>query len=77
VHPVILESLAQQRLDDLRASSGSSRKGRSRKSTNRTSPQSPGPMGRAQARIGVWMVDTGSRLVAHGAGSSASAKVAL
>ena len=77
MHPVVLESLAQQRLEDLRASSGSSLKGRGRKSRNRTSPESPGPMGRAQARIGVWMVDTGSRLVAHGAGSSASARVAL
>ena len=73
MHPVILESLAQQRLDDLRASRCSSRGSRGRRPSKNSSPETPGPMGRAQAKVGVWMVDAGTRLVAHGDGTRAAA----
>jgi hypothetical protein len=72
VHPVILESLAQQRLDDLRASRCSSRGSRGRRPSKNNTPEIPGPMGRAQAKVGVWMVDAGTKLVDH-AGTRAAA----
>jgi hypothetical protein len=68
VHPIILESLAQQRLDDLRGSRRSSRGSRGRRPEKDSSSETSGPIGRAQTRVGVWMVDAGTKLAAHGEG---------
>ena len=72
MHPMVLESLTQQRLQDLR--SGISQ--RPHCQSTEASPshgQTPaagsedsvrvGPVGRTQAKMGLWMVETGSRMV--------------
>jgi hypothetical protein len=75
VHPSVLESLAQQRIEDLRSSSCSSRGSRGRRPSKNDSPSegTAGPIGRTQARLGTWMVDAGTKLVYHGAGAEAAA----
>jgi hypothetical protein len=75
VHPLILESLAEQRIDDLRASRSDRRGGRGRRPAKRSSGSGSNPMGRAQAKVGLWMVDTGTRLVKHGDGARVTASL--
>ena len=77
MHPMVLESLTQQRLQDLR-SGISQRPGCERTGTCRShgqtaaagsdSPVRVGPVGRTQAKMGLWMVETGARMVRSGGG---------
>ena len=70
MHPLIMESIAEQRLEDLRADRHPVTDDCPRRGPGRARSHSPhGPMGRAEARIGAWMVTTGSRLVRNGTGS--------
>ena len=73
MHPSVLESLTEQRIEELRASRSSYSGSRGRKLFGRNSPGAgtPGPVGRVQARFGTWMVDAGSKLVA-GSGAVSS-----
>jgi len=79
MHPMVLESLTQQRLQDLR--SGVSPRPRSHETgcagsegrdvaTGPSGPARVGPVSRTQAKMGLWMVETGSRLVRNGGGDS-------
>ena len=106
MHPMVLESLTEQRLEDLRSGisgmpgrsditkdptragiSGATPTdgGRDRRlavsqdsvsqdSVSQDSvsrdPVRVGPVGRTQARMGLWMVETGSRLVRNAGGSA-------
>jgi hypothetical protein len=64
MHPFVLESIAQQRLDDLKADRHGKVRDRRRDRRNRSSSGSgSGPIGRTQSRVGIWMVTTGWRLV--------------
>ncbi len=67
MHPLVMESIAEQRLEDLRADRHPVTDDRPRRRPRRARSQSPrGPWGRTEARIGAWMVTTGSRLVRNG-----------
>jgi hypothetical protein len=77
MHPMVLESLTQQRLQDLR-SGISQRPSCEGTETSRSNGQAAaaesdgsvrvGPVGRTQAKMGLWMVETGARMVRHGGG---------
>jgi hypothetical protein len=64
MHPMVLESLTEQRLQELRSgvSGRPSRRGRG----NPRSRRGRGPVSRTQERVGVWMVETGLRMVESG-----------
>ncbi len=67
MHPLVLESIAEQRLDDLRKDRHPVTGGRPRRGPGRArSNSSHGPLGRTEARVGAWMVTTGLRLVLNG-----------
>jgi hypothetical protein len=68
MHPLVLQSITEQRLEELRSGvSGRPNKRRPRHSRSRGKH---GPMGRTQARMGVWMVETGSRMVKNSGGAT-------
>jgi hypothetical protein len=70
MHPLVMESIAEQRLEDLRADRHPVTVDRPRRGPGRARSQHPrGPWGRAETKIGAWMVTTGSRLVRNGTGS--------
>ncbi len=67
MHPLVMESIAEQRLEDLRndrhpVTGGRPRRGPGRARTN----YSHGPLGQTEIRVGGWMVSTGLRLVLNG-----------
>jgi len=64
MHPLVLESLTEQRLEDLRSSTSSRPSHRGPR--NSRSRGRSGPVGRTQARMGFWMVETGMRMVNNG-----------
>jgi hypothetical protein len=68
MHPLVLQSITEQRLEELRSGvSGRPNKRGPRRSRSRGKR---GPMGRTQARMGVWMIETGSRMVKNGGGAT-------
>jgi len=70
MHPLVLESIAEQRLEDLRKDRHPVTGGRPRRGPGRARTRSShGPLGRTEVRVGAWMVTTGLRLVRNGAGS--------
>jgi hypothetical protein len=70
MHPLVMQSIAEQRLEDLRKDSRPITVGRLRRGPSRARTHSSyGPFGRTEARIGTWMVTTGLRLVHNGSGS--------
>ena len=71
MYPFVMASIAEQRLEELRAdrhpvTGGGPRGGPSQA---RSSQLPQGPLARAEATIGAWMVTTGLRLVHNGTGS--------
>jgi len=69
MHPLVLESITEQRLEELRSGTSATRPS-NRGPRNSRSRGSRGPVGRTQARMGVWMVETGLRMVRNGEGPS-------
>jgi hypothetical protein len=70
MHPLVMQSIAEQRLEDLRKDSRPFTVGRLRRGPGRARTNSShGPLGRTETRIGTWMVTTGLRLVHNGSGS--------
>jgi hypothetical protein len=67
MHPHILESITEQRIEELRNSRAGSvetpEPGSSRSHTTN------GPMGKAKSRVGIWMVTTGWKLASDGTGA--------
>lgn len=70
MHPLVMASIAEQRLEDLRADRHPVTGGRPCGGPSRARSQSAhGTLGRVEARVGTWMVTTGCRLVRNGTGS--------
>jgi hypothetical protein len=67
MHPLIMESIAEQRLEDLRKDRHPVTGGRPSRGAGRARTNSPhGPLGRTEIKVGGWMVTTGLRLVLNG-----------
>jgi hypothetical protein len=69
VHPHVLESITEQRLEELRNSRASSIE--SPGPGIRRSHNTNGPVGKAKSKVGIWMVTTGQKLVNDGTGTPA------
>jgi hypothetical protein len=64
MHPMVLASLTEQRLEDLRADRHPENgAGRARRRSG------SGPIGKVETKVGAWMVSTGWRLVRNGNGT--------
>jgi hypothetical protein len=63
MHPLVMESIAEQRLEELRNDRHPVTGGRRRGPGRARALWSGGPLGHTEARIGAWMVTTGLRLV--------------
>ncbi len=64
MHPLVLESIAEQRLEDLRKDRHPVTGGRPRRGPGRARTHSShGPLGRTEVRVGAWMMTAGLRLV--------------
>jgi hypothetical protein len=76
MHPVFMESIAEQRLEDLRTDRHPVVVGNRRRGPGRARNQSGrGPVNRVEAKVGVWMMATGWRLVRNGTSSPLSMSV--